>query len=76
MISSPASETVLDRTTTTLLGTSDSPRTPVSVEINGTLVETNTVTDANGGFAIPLDGLQEGKNTLRVQLEGADGKVL
>lgn len=44
-IASPANQTILDRMTTTLIGTSDSPRTPLVVELNGSQLDTSFVTD-------------------------------
>jgi hypothetical protein len=44
-IASPANQSVLDRTTTTLIGTSDSPRTPLVVELNGSQLDASFMTD-------------------------------
>ncbi len=75
-IASPTQNMILDRTTMTVLGTSASPRTPITVMLNNKPVKDSFSTDAQGGFTLPISGLVEGKNTLFVQLKNADGKIL
>ncbi|USN56622.1 MAG: hypothetical protein H6766_06405 [Candidatus Peribacteria bacterium] len=75
-ISSPASQTTLDRMTTTLIGTTDSPRTPLTVEANGSIVDGSFTTDQAGGFSVPIGDLQEGSNTVIVQLRDASDAIL
>jgi hypothetical protein len=75
-ITSPVDGTTVSQTTINILGTSDSPRTPVFVELNGSLVDTQTSTNQAGDFSVYVADLQEGSNTLRIQLKDVNDAVL